>query len=115
MKREIKPLYDNVLVLPYAENPYANLKTESGFMLVDGEFESQDSGEKEKLDLFVGCGSVIEVGPTCKYLKVGDDIFFDTRSMRPVPFMRQGFLQGSERNVIAMMNDNLNEREKSWT
>lgn len=115
MKKEIKPLFDNVLIVPYSENPYANLKTDSGFMLVDGEFESSDSGEKEKLDLFVGCGSVIEVGPSCKYVSVGDDVFFDTRSTRPVPFMRQGFLQTSERNLISVLNDNLNERAELWT
>jgi hypothetical protein len=82
-------------------------------MLGDGEYDSQDSGEHEKLDLFIACASVIEVGPDTKYVIPGDDVFFDTRSARPIPFMRQGFLNIAEQNLVSIMNDNLKERIKN--
>ncbi len=113
MKKEIMPLYTNVMILPYSTNPYAALITKSGLMLTEGEFDSQDSGEHEKLDLFIACASVIEVGPDTKYVQVGDDVFFDTRSARPIPFMRQGFFNISEQNLVSIMNDNVKERIKN--
>lgn len=113
MKKEIMPLYTNVMILPYATNPYAAQVTSSGLLLGDGEFDSQDSGEHEKLDMFIGCGSVIEVGPDTKYVIPGDDVFFDTRATRPIPFMRQGFLNIAEQNLVSIMNENLKERIKN--
>ena len=112
MKTEIMPLYSNVILLPYSSNPYGNLVTETGLQLTEGQFDSQDSGEHETLELYISCAKVIETGPTVQYIKVGDDVFFDTRSARPVPFMRQGFFITSEQNWICVMNDDLVERFK---
>jgi hypothetical protein len=113
MKTEIMPLYTNVMILPYASNPYAALVTKSGLKLTEGEFDSQDSGEHEVLDSFIKCAEVIEVGPDTKYVKVGDDVFYDTRSARPVPFLRQGFWNIAEQNLVSIMSDNLTIRFKN--
>lgn len=110
LKKEIMPLFANLLILPYEENPYVKTKTDSGLIITDGQFDNPDSGQRDMKDLYIECGHVIEVGPECKYVKVGDDVFYDCRSMRPVPFMREGFLIGSEINLVAIMNDDLKER-----
>lgn len=112
MKTEIMPLYSNVILLPYEQNPYANLLTESGLQLTNGEFDNTDSGEHDRLELYISCAKVVEVGPKGEYVQAGDDVFFDTRSARPVPFMRQGFFITAEQNLICVMNDDLKERFK---
>jgi co-chaperonin GroES (HSP10) len=113
MKKEIMPLYNNVILRPYDKNPYVEEKTDLGLVYNDDNFDNDDSGEHEKNEIIVGCAEVFEVGPECKYLKVGDDVYYNTFSARPVPFQRQGFLLCNELNIIAVMNDNLNERFKN--
>jgi len=114
MKKEIKPLYSCVMLRPYAENPYVQQVSETGLKLTNGEFDNPDSGNRDEKDMFVQCAEVIEVGGTTKYVQVGDDVLYDVRSVRPVPFMGQGFLITAEQNLVAIMNDNLTEREKTW-
>ena len=104
------PIYSNLMIRPYASNPYVELETKGGLLLTNGEFDSQDSGEHEKLTEAIACAEVIEVGPDCKYIKRGDDVYFNMLTARPVPFMRQGFFLCAEQNVLAVMNENLNER-----
>jgi co-chaperonin GroES (HSP10) len=113
MKKEIMPLFNNVILRPYSENPYVENVTKSGLIYNDGEFENEDSGETEKLDLRIACAQVIEVGPECKYCKVGDDVYFNTFSSKPVPFQRQGFFLCNELNILSIMNDDLEERFKN--
>ena len=55
---------------------------------------------------------VIEVGPDCKYVKPGDDVYVNNPTIRPVPFMRQGFFLCNEQNVLAVMNNDLDKRFK---
>jgi len=110
MKNEIKPLNTNVILKPYSINPYLALETASGFKLADGNFDNPDSGEHDILDKMIACGEVIEVGPNCKDVKVGDDAFYDVRTVRPLPFKRQGFVVVSENGILTIMNNNLEER-----
>ncbi len=112
MKKEIMPLYNNVILRPYSENPYVSMQSKDGLLLTDDQFDSQDSGETEKRDLLIGCAQVIEIGPECKYLQVGDDVFYNTVTVRPVPFQRQGFLLCAEQGILAVMNDDLDGRFK---
>ena len=63
MKKMIMPLYNNLILRPYAENPYIEKKTKSGLLINDDQFKSQDSGEEEKLNELIRCAEVIEVGP----------------------------------------------------
>jgi hypothetical protein len=112
MKTEIMPIYSNIMIRLYKENPYINNVTASGLRLGNGEFTNPDSGEDEQMDLKIICAEVIEVGPDCRYIKPGDDVYVNSPTIRPVPFMRQGFFLCSEQNVLAVMNNNLSERLK---
>jgi len=110
MKKEIMPLGVNLMIQPYLENPYLQLKTESGLELSTGEFMNPDSGELEKLKSDICCGLVIEVGSQCKEVKVGDEVFYNINVTRPIPFMGKGFLLAHEPGLIAILGENLQER-----
>lgn len=109
---ELLPMLDKIIILPYPRNPYK--KAIQGSILVEynGDFVNPDSGEKDNLKEFVGCGQVIEVGPLAKYLKIGDDVFYDTRSVYPVPFMSMGYKLTSEVQILCVLNDGLKARFK---
>jgi co-chaperonin GroES (HSP10) len=112
MKNEIMPLFNNIMILPYEENPYRIKETKEGLTLTDGTFENPDTGELDEKDFYIECGHVIAVGPECKYIHEGDDVFYDCRTIRPVPFLNKGFLHMNEQGVVAVMNNDLEERFK---
>lgn len=109
---ELLPMFDKIILLPYPENPYRKLVQNGIIVDYTGTFNNPDSGEKDKLDLFIGCAKIIEVGPMTKYLKPGDDIFYDNRTVYPVPFMSMGYKLTSETQVLCVLNDKLKERFK---
>lgn len=110
---ELIPNGNKILILPYPTNPYRKIITKTGILTSwDGEFKNPDSGEMDKLDTFVGCAKVIEIGPDCRLGKVGDDLFYDTRSVYPIPFMSLGYQLTSEPQVLVWINDGLKERFK---
>ena len=88
---EMLPMMNKIILQPYPVNPYR--KVVEGSLIVDytGAFKNPDSGEDDKLQELVGCAKIIEVGPECKYLKPGDDVYYDTRTVYPVPFMSMGY------------------------
>jgi co-chaperonin GroES (HSP10) len=99
MKMNVKALYDYVL-FKEAENPFLKKKTDSGIFIPEGLAESKETGGIEALDRLIGFAIVEVAGAECKYLKPGDGIFYDRRSIRPVP-MTDTLWQFSERNVVA--------------
>ncbi len=107
---EMLPMFNKVILLPYPSNPYK--KTVQGSIIVEynGDFMNPDSGEKDKLQELVACAKVIEVGPECKYLKAGDDIYYDPRTCYPVPFMSLGYKLTSEPQILCVLNESLKER-----
>jgi len=107
---EMIPMLNKIVLLPYPKNPYR--KVMQGSIIVDytGEFNNPDSGEKDKLKELVACAQVIEVGPEVKYLKPGDDVFYDTRTVYPVPFLSLGYLLTSEPQILCVLNEKLKER-----
>jgi hypothetical protein len=110
---EIKPNGVNILVKPYARNPYEKIEVrESGIVLDDGaaSFKNPDSGEEEDQLPAIIVGRVIEVGPDCKYVKEGDDIYYHFGSIVPIPFFRQGFQSVAEPRVLMIINEKLSER-----
>ena len=109
---EILPMSNKVMIMPYPVNPYR--KVVEGSIIVDftGSFDNPDSGEKDKLKELVGCAKVIEVGPDCKYLKPGDDVYYDTRTTYPVPFMSLGYKLTSEPQILCVLSKALKERFK---
>ena len=109
---EILPMLNKVILLPYPVNPYR--KSLEGNIIVDyvGSFKNPDSGEMDTLKQLVGCAKIIEVGPEVKYLKPGDDVYYDTRTTYPVPFMSQGYQLTSEPQILCVLNESLKERFK---
>jgi len=112
MEKEIMPIGMNILIQPYLENPYLQNVTEGGLQLSNGEFSNPDNGELEKLKQEICCGLVLEVGSKCVDVRVGDEVFYDVRTTRPIPFMGKGFLLGHEPGVLSIINTNLQERFK---
>ena len=109
---ELLPIGNKVILLPYPQNPYR--KVLEGHIIVDfdGSFTNPDSGEKDKLKELVGCAKVIEVGPEVKWTQAGDDVYYDTRTVYPMPFMSMGYVETSEPSLLAIMNEGLKERFK---
>lgn len=109
---ELLPMYDKIIILPYPTNPYKKLIQGSILVEYNGAFNNPDSGEKDTHDVFVGCAKVIEIGPLAKFLKVGDDVFYDTRTCYPVPFMSQGYKLVNETQILCVLNEGLKARFK---
>ena len=107
---EMLPMMNKIILQPYPVNPYR--KVVEGSLIVDytGAFKNPDTGEDDKLQELVGCAKVIEVGPECKYLKPGDDVYYDTRTVYPVPFMSMGYRLTSEPQILCVLNEKLKER-----
>lgn len=109
---EILPMSNKLIISMYPENPYR--KVVEGMIIVDydGTFMNPDTGEKDKMKQLVACGQVIEVGPEVKYVKPGDDVYFDPRTCYPVPFMSLGYLLTSEPAIHCVLNEGLKVRFK---
>jgi co-chaperonin GroES (HSP10) len=109
-KIELMPLGNNVILLPYPENPYRKML--HGSIIVDytGTFDNPDSGEKDTYAKLISCAKIIEVGPEVEHLKVGDDVFVTDPTLLPLPFFGSGYKVASERNVIAVINEGLKAR-----
>lgn len=111
-KLEFLPMWSRVVLLAYPENPYKKIM--EGNIIVDynGEFLNPDSGEMDRMPPGVACAKVIEVGPKCEYLKPGDDVYYDNRTVQPIPFMNMGYITTHEQSIIAVINEGLKERFK---
>lgn len=107
---EMLPMLNKIILQPYPTNPYKQYVKGSLLVAYNGEFNNPDSGEKDTLKELVGCAKVIEVGPEVKYLKPGDDIYYDTRTCYPVPFMSMGYLLTSEPQILCVLNEGLKSR-----
>lgn len=112
---ELKVINNNILVRPFAENPFQRIKkTASGFIYdLEGYkpmYKSNETGEEEEEQSLITVGEVIEAGNECKYIRPGDTVFYTTVSAVAVPFFRQGFEMINENRVIAVVNTKLTER-----
>lgn len=109
---EMLPMLNKVILLPYPTNPYKKFVEGSIIVEYTGSFMNPDSGEKDQLQELVACAKVIEVGPECKYLQPGDDVYYDPRTCYPVPFMSLGYRLTSEPQILCVLNERLKERFK---
>jgi hypothetical protein len=111
---EIKPLYEGILIKPYAENPFQQIKKE-GAIIVDlgGQkpvYKSHEDGEFHEEESFIHVGLVIEIGPTCKFIKEGDVVMWRKVSETPVPFFKQGLVLVNEHSILTTVNKELDLR-----
>jgi hypothetical protein len=110
---EIMPVANRIIILPYPHNPYKQEVTAGGILVdYEGQFLNPDTGTQDKLQPTTSCAEVIEVGPDVVFVRPGDDVFYPTQSTLPVPFMNRGFLQISEPQVLAVINEGLTDRFK---
>lgn len=111
---EIMPLYRYVLVKPFEENPFQQIKREGKIIIDTGGqspiYKSKETGGWEEEESYVHVGTVLEVGPESKYLQIGDVIMYNINSEVPVPFYKQGFVVVDETRVTAVINEKLHER-----
>ena len=107
--RTVAALGYTVIFTKYDKNPYrpyykSGLLISSGF---EGHefYRSAETGEMERSEQGVICCNVIAVGPECKYLKPGDDIYIRNVGLAPVPFSDKGYWAVSEQNVICKVTE----------
>ena len=111
-KLELIPMRANVLILPYPSNPYRKiLDKETGIYFAENKYyKNPDTGEMDEQKLGIGCAKVVEVGPECKYVTIGDDIYYDTRTVVPIPFYGNPYKLLTEPQILCVLNENLKER-----
>ena len=78
---ELKVINNNILVKPYAENPFQRIKqTASGFIYdLEGytpTYTSNETGETEEEENIITVADVIEIGPKTEYIRPGDTVFY---------------------------------------
>lgn len=114
-RAEIKPMFSRILVQPFKVNPFQKMKIENGLIIDTGGYTphtqlNEQTGRYEEQKQFIVTGCVIEVGPEVKYLKEGDVIFYRVDTAVPVPFFKQGFISLAENQIIAVVNEGLQDR-----
>ena len=115
-KLEIKPLYEGVLIKPFAQNPFQRIKRDaaSGLILDTGGLapiiKHNEDGEFHEEEQFIHVGTVVEVGPSCMYVKEGDIVFWRKPSETPIPFYKQGLIQVNEHSIMTVVNESLQAR-----
>lgn len=81
---KIKVGYDYVLIR-ISENPFLRKTTGSGIILASNSAFSNETGDIEKLDQAIGFGIIESAGPDCKYVNEGYGVFFNKRTLTPIP------------------------------
>lgn len=114
-KIEIKPLFNRIIVKPFVCNPFQKITVENGIITDIGglnpDIQFNDmTGQLEERDQMITVGTVVEVGPDCEYVREGDTVFYMKNLPTPVPFFKQGFWTLKEENLIAVVNEGLNDR-----
>ena len=93
---DIIPINNNVLIRPYIQNPYRYIETTASGLIVGVEssktYKSNETGEIEQNNEVVKCGKVLAVGPACKNVNVGDDVYYTTYSEAKLPFRKKGYV-----------------------
>lgn len=93
---EIIPVNNNVLIKPYIQNPYRYIETTASGLIVGVEssktYKSNETGEIEQNNEVIKCGKVVAVGPACKNVNVGDDVYYTTYSEAKLPFRKKGYV-----------------------
>lgn len=112
---EIMPLGNYILVKEFEQNPFQRIVRDSSGLITDlggmkPIFKNTDNGEIEEEELFIKVGVVQETGPECKYLQIGDTVFYSQPASIVVPFYKQGLVQICENRIIAVVNKGLSKR-----
>ena len=104
--KKVQALGYTVIFTKYPRNPYRKYKSNTGLIMDVDSYHLNDAGEMEQDELGVICCNVVSVGPECKYVKEGDDIYIRAIGIAPVPFDYRGYWAISEQNVICKVVKN---------
>ena len=109
---EIKPNTNQILVMPYKENPYTLKEDEDGLLVSETpQFKDySNDGEVKEMQQAIMVGKVVEVGPEVRYVEPGDDVYFYIGSSVPIPFFNTGLVALSESRALVFLNKNLEAR-----
>lgn len=89
------------IVIKLLKNKYVKTKTEGGLIIPTGLTFTQETGQIEDiLKEIIVLAEIINCGPECRYHVAGDEIFADSRSLRPIPFMGKGYFSTNEQNIL---------------
>lgn len=111
---EIRPMFNRVLIGLFDVNPFQRVTVKNGIITdlggLNPQYKNTDTGEIEEAEQIIVVGVVQHVGPECKYIKENDTVFVDKNSLRPVPYFKQGYYCLGEQQIIAVVNEGLEER-----
>ena len=107
---KIVPCNTNVVLEFYDENPYRALETTSNGIIIGIEstkrHKSNETGEMEDSEEYIACAKVIAVGPDCRNVNVGEDVFAVKHIANPLPYKKKGYRVINEQNIICrILND----------
>lgn len=101
---DLIPINNVVIIKPYDVNPYRKIDTTASGLIVgiesDKTYKSNETGEIETNQTVIRVGKVVARGGKCENVEVGDDVFFTTYSMTPIPFRKQGLVAVGEGLLI---------------
>lgn len=101
---DILPVNTLVLIKFYEDEPYKAIETTSNGLIIGIEsthkYKSNETGEMEEDIQITACAKVLAVGPECKNVKVGEDIFVPKSFCKPIPFRKKGFYLIAEQSVL---------------
>lgn len=101
---DLIPCNATVIIKPYEVNPYRKIDTTASGLIIgiesDKTYKSNETGEIEMSHDVIRTGKVIAKGCACQNVEVGDDVFFTTYSMTPIPFRKMGYVAVSETLLI---------------
>src|ERR1035437_8395099 len=90
------------VVIKLIDNEFRKTIPTSGIILPSGgTYNSNETGQVENdLDQIIMLARVINVGPQCDWVPIGDKVYVDVRSIRPVPFKGLGYGVTNEQNIL---------------
>lgn len=105
--KTITPL-TNYVFIKVIDNPYIDTMKDGIIVSSKSNFtnEGEGSGRSGTMEEVIIFGLIVEVGPNVSMLEIGDEVYFDGRAKRPVPFGLLNTMLVNEGNVIAVIRDN---------
>lgn len=101
---DLVPCGQRVILKFYEENPYRAVETTENGLILGVEstkrYKSNETGEMEDTEEYIACAKVVAVGPACRYVEVGDDVFCVKHIAAYIPFRKKEYRAMDETNII---------------
>lgn len=93
----------NYVLIKETPNPFLKKKTDSGLIIADGFFDSQETGDIERMTAAIGFGIIAVTGPDVKNVKVGQGCYYRRGSVTPIP-MNEVLWHTNEANLMSFFD-----------